>query len=223
MKFTEEEIHKIYNEHVKLPEEYFLKYTNVPDISKNWLYADYPRIPSLLDFKEWSNKYNLTNVENLCSTAINDPELTLIKYKNLTHMSYPKYDLHTYYEEFKESFDLFIFCQTLEHLYNPITSLENINKYLKAGGYVFTSVPTLNIPHMTPIHYGGFTPMGLAMLFVQSDFEIIEMGQWGNFKYIERLFRTYSWPSYNELNENNIIHNEEQNVCQCWILARKKI
>ena len=65
--------------------------------------------------------------------------------------------------------------------------------------------------------------MGLAMLFIQADYEIIEIGQWGNFKYIEKLFINHSWPTYNDLQENNIIKNEEKNVCQCWILARKKI
>ena len=75
---------------------------------------------------------------------------------------------------FYNSFDFFLFNQTLEHLYNPFHAVENIYKIVKPGGYVFTSVPTLNIPHMTPVHFNGFTPMGLAMLFLSAGFEIVD-------------------------------------------------
>ena len=136
-------------------------------------------------------------------------------------IEYPHYDLHNLPDNLKNIFDFFIFNQTLEHLYDPFESVKQIYNIIKVGGYVFTSVPTLNIPHMTPIHFNGFTPMGLAMLFKKSGFEIIEIGQWGNFEYIARLWNTHSWPGYIDLNKNNIISNEERNVCQCWILAKK--
>lgn len=155
------------------------------------------------------------------TTFINDPELDYFNKNNVVEMKYPEYDLHKYYEEFENKFELFIFCQTLEHLYNPLDSLKNIYKYIKEGGYVFTNVPTLNIPHLTPFHYGGFTPMGLAVLFIQAGFEIIEIGQWGNLEYITKLFSSHSWPTIKDLNKNNIILNEEKNVCQCWILVKK--
>jgi len=73
-----------------------------------------------------------------------------------------------------------------------------------------------------PSHFGGFTPMGLATLFMGANFEIIDMGQWGNINYIRKLFETHSWPDYKELKTfGDIVPNEERNVCQCWILARK--
>jgi hypothetical protein len=49
------------------------------------------------------------------------------------------------------------------------------------------------------------------------------MGQWGCYEYISKLWGTHYWPGYNSLNKNNIIPNEENNVCQCWILAKKSI
>jgi SAM-dependent methyltransferase len=131
---------------------------------------------------------------------------------------YPPYDLHNISENIKDEFDFFLFNQTIEHLYNPFEAIQQIYKIIKPGGYVFTSVPTINIPHNTPIHFNGFTPMGLAMLFKTANFEIIEMGQWGNINYITTLFSTHDWPGLNTLNN---ISNEEKNVCQCWILARK--
>ena len=60
--------------------------------------------------------------------------------------------------------------------------------------------------------------MGLAMLFKSANFEIVEIGQWGNLEYITKMFSTHDWPGLNVLQN---IRNEEKNVCQCWILAKK--
>jgi SAM-dependent methyltransferase len=136
-------------------------------------------------------------------------------------MPYPKFDLHTISNYYQNEFDFFIFNQTLEHLYNPFEAVKQIYEIVKPGGYVFTSVPTINIPHMTPFHFNGFTSMGLAMLFKTANFEIIEIGQWGNYNYIKKLWESHNWIGYNTLNVNNKIVNEERNACQCWILAKK--
>ena len=74
---------------------------------------------------------------------------------------------------------------------------------------------------MTPFHFNGYTPMGLAMLFKSANFEIMEIGQWGNNEYLQILWNNHEWAGYNKLNKNNIVKNEEKNVVQCWILARK--
>ena len=76
---------------------------------------------------------------------------------------------------------------------------------------------------MVPIHFNGYTPMGLAMLFKVNGFDIIEIGQWGNFEYIQNLWGRHSWPGYNTLQSNGKVTNEEKNVCQCWILVRKPL
>ena len=165
-------------------------------------------------------KYSIS-VKTLGYTSNTDPELEFITYNDKILLEYPPYDLHTISSTLKEKVDFFLFNQTLEHIYNPFLAVKNIYEILNPGGYVFTSVPTLNIPHMTPIHYGGFTPMGLAMLFLSNGFEIIEIGQWGNYDYITKLWNTHRWPGYKQLQKNNYISNEERNVCQCWILAKK--
>jgi SAM-dependent methyltransferase len=222
--FSENYIRKLYIEKVKLPESYFKKYETLPKCpvykyNYNWKNYDFPRVWCILDFIEWINKYNI-NIDHLGYTC-NDPELEFINPARATLISYPNYDLHTVGNYFKNEFDFFIFSQTLEHLYNPFEAVKQIYEIIKPGGYVFTSVPTLNIPHCTPIHFNGFTPMGLAMLFKTANFEIIEIGQWGNYDYIQKLWKTHSWPGYDELNINNVVSNEECNVCQCWILAKK--
>jgi SAM-dependent methyltransferase len=226
LQFTEYELQTIYKNHVKKTNEYFQKYQHLPPCpvnkyNNNWQNFDFPRNWCILDFKEWINQHNISNIEHLGYTCNTDPELEFLTYNNSTLVEYPQFDLHTFSQSFTNVFDFFIFSQTLEHLYNPFKAVENIYKSLKPGGYVFTSVPTINIPHMTPIHFNGFTPMGLAMLFKSANFEIIEIGQWGNYEYIQRLFGKHTWPGYNDLNKNGYVSNEERNVCQCWILARK--
>jgi SAM-dependent methyltransferase len=223
--FSENEIYNVFYNKVKHDDSYYKKYEKLPKCPiKSWNYSwqnfDFPRCWCVLDFKEWIEKYKI-NVETLGYTCDTDPELEFIQYKNKQLLDYPTFDLHTINNFFDNYFDFFLFNQTLEHLYNPFMAVESIYKVIKPGGYVFTSVPTINIPHSTPIHYNGFTPMGLATLFMSAGFEILEIGQWGNFEYINKLWSTHSWPGFEMLNHNGSVINEENNVCQCWILAKK--
>ena len=65
--------------------------------------------------------------------------------------------------------------------------------------------------------------MGLAMLFEAAGFSVLEVGQWGNFDYIQYIFQNHSWPDYWTLRNlgNGKILNEEKNVAQCWCLVQK--
>jgi len=221
-KFTADELNNIYVQQVKKDMSYFNKYKSMPPCpviqwNNNWCGRDMPRNFTILDFIEWTKKHNINTGENLGATCNGDPELQFIDYKNKTFLGYPGHDLHIYYEQFESKFDFFVFNQTIEHLYNPFMAIENIYRYIKPGGYVFTSVPTINIPHSTPIHYNGYNPMGLALLFLSTGFEIIEIGQWGNYDYISKMFKQHDWPDCNKVSHQN----EEKNVTQCWILAKK--
>ena len=222
---TVDEIEQLYHNKVKLPKSYFDKYQTLPDCpvssyNYNWGYRDFPRNWCILDFIEWTKKHNI-NIEHLGYTCDTDAELEFINPSKKTLLTFPPYDLHSISNHFKNEFDFFLFNQTIEHLYNPFEAIKQIYEIMKPGGYVFTSAPTINIPHMMPFHFNGFTPMGLAMLFKESNFEIIEIGQWGNLDYITKIFSRHEWIGYDNLNTNNIVTNEEKNVCQCWILARK--
>ena len=223
--FSSDEIHRLYYDKVKLPESYFHKYVDLPvcpakAYGYNWGNNDFPRNWCMLDFIEWTTKHKIV-IDHLGYACDSDPELEFIEPARKTKIDYPPYDLHTVGEHFKNEFDFFLFNQTIEHLYNPFEAVKQIYETMKPGGYVFTSVPTLNIPHMTPIHFNGFTPMGLAMLFKTAGFEVVEMGQWGNYDYIQQLWKCHGWPGYESLNDCNFVANEERNVCQCWILAQR--
>ena len=227
MNFTDTEIQELYDTKVKLPASYFKKYEKLPPCPREfhkytWYKNDFPRNWGILDFIEWIKKYNIKHVGHLGHTY-DDPEIEFLPYNKATYLPYPGYDLHTISKSFKDEFDFFIFNQTLEHLYNPFQALSEIYKTVKPGGYVFTSVPTISIPHGVPFHFGGFTPMGLAMMVKTAGFEVVEMGQWGNYEYIQKLWGTHGWPAYRDLQRDGVIVNEERNVCQCWILAKKPV
>jgi len=224
--YTDEDLQDIYRYFVKKPDAYFSKWEQLPPCpirAWNHSYAghDFPRVWAFLDLQEWIKKYNLQSPECMASTFGGDPEMQLFRPKTLVEIPYPPYDLHQIATHYQNQFDFFLFNQTLEHLHNPYEAIRQIHLTMKQGGYVFTSVPTINIPHSTPIHFGGINPMGLAMLFISNGFRVIEIGQWGNYDYIKKLFATHKWPDATELLKQGRITNEEENVCQCWILAQK--
>ena len=222
--FTESQINDIYNSKVKKSDLYFsrqLRTCPVKAWNYNWKDHDAPRCFCIIDFIERIHKYNLTHIKTLNTTSKNDPEMEFITADKINEYSYLynnniENDLHKFIN--REKCDFFIFNQTIEHLYNPFVAIKNIYDNLNEDGYVFTSVPTNVIPHDTPFHFANWTPMGLAMLFKSMGFEIKEMGQWGNRNYINRSFGvTHDFPDIFKCGS----HNEELNVCGCWILAQK--
>ena len=224
--FTEEEIIQVYQTHVVKQQEYYNKLSPLPLHlnNKNWRWEskDFARIPCILDFNEWIDKHNIKHVNSLLCTDLSDPELEHITYNEVTCLRYEngENDLHTIKTEKKH--DFIIFNQTIEHLYNPFISIKNLYDSLNDGGYLFTSVPTINIPHMIPFHFNGYTPLGLCMLMKSVGFNVAELGYWGNFNYINKLFSIHMWPSYEQLIDGNSnISNEPNNVVQCWILVKK--
>ena len=224
-------IKNIYKNKVKKSHDYFMeKISEICPIKKwnnSWRHKDAPRCKCIIDFINWIDKYNIQSCENLGYTSDNDPELEFINAKNKYLHAYVGHDdndkeklsndLHIFVPNIL--YDFFIFNQTLEHLYNPFLAVNQIYKTIKPGGYVFTSVPTINIPHETPFNFYNHYPMGLAILFVSAGFEIIETGQWGNYNYINYIFKNHGWPDIYNVGQ----HNEERNVAQCWILVKKPI
>jgi hypothetical protein len=97
----------------------------------------------------------------------------------------------------------------------------NLYHHLKPGGMMFTSMPTINIPHMVPFHFNGYTPIGLCMLMKSVGFKILELGYWGNNDYINKLFTNKNWPSYEDLLIDGNIKHDKGSEVQTWVLVQK--
>jgi SAM-dependent methyltransferase len=225
---SEEEIINIHNKYVEKSEEYYRKahdeYQKLSDSEKQkWFNCDFPRLASFFDFKDWISKYNLKHVKKLLATCSGDCELEYISYDSITVCNYlqdKKYDLHTIDLDDKD-YDMIIFNQTLEHLYNPFISMKNLYDHLKPGGYLYTTVPTINIPHQVPFHFWGMTPTGLCTLCASVGFNILECGYWGNISYINHIFTHFGWPNTSNIMIDDTIENVDHCQSQTWILVQK--
>lgn len=220
------DIYALYSSHIAKPPSYFERFEDIRKYFTDEEYARYnkldpPRVASIVDFREWIEKYNLTNVEKLLSTCDTDSELLYIKYKSKTDLPYPPYDLHTFDIECKDH-DFVIFNQTIEHLHTPLLALGRLFDHMRDGGYIYTTVPTINIPHMTPIHFNGYTPMGLCAMMESVGFRTCECGYWGNKKYLDYIFTNNTWP--NDLSyvmTDNKMTYDPTCQAQTWILSQK--
>ena len=229
--FTEQEIIETYKKYVVKDEEYYKKvdkrYKSLSETQKQKVIChDFPRIAALFDFQDWIEKYNLKEVNSILATSKTDIELEYIKTNNIEFCEYNENginDLHTLNLD-KKNFDFVIFNQTLEHLYNPFFAIKNLYDHLKPGGYLYTTVPTVNMPHMLPFHFWGITPLGLCMLSKSVGFDICECGQWGGYSYLGYIFTYGEWPSHDVVfNPNGIIENSELCQAQTWVLVQKPI
>jgi SAM-dependent methyltransferase len=227
--FSEQEIVEIYNTYVKKNESYYNKsherYSELSNLDKEKFFnIDFPRVASIFDFKDWIEKYNLKNVKSLLSTYRDDYELEYVNPENVIYCEYGKNgqnDLHTLNLE-KKDFDFIIVNQTFEHLYNPFVCMKNLFDHLKPGGYLYTTVPTINIPHMVPFHFWGITPIGLCILGKSVGFEICECGFWGNHEYLGHIFTQGGWPNNNDVfDTNGVIKNNDLCQAQTWVLLQK--
>lgn len=219
-------------------DSYFTQYSNYTSVVKNhasvfngWGFGDCPRYFILLDFYNWTRKYDLQSPSHCLSTYIDDPEMKLLRCKRTTVYEYKHHDdsndLHNIPNWVRRwgGVDFVVFSQTLEHLWNPYRAVRNLFHVVSRGGYVFTSVPTINRPHMVPVHFLHFQPMGLAMLFVATGFDIIEVGQYGSLPYIYRTLAEDTWPTCASLLDPStyLLMNDPDHVAQVWILARKPV
>eukprot|EP00667_Euglena_gracilis_P015306 EG_transcript_15907 len=236
---TNAEIMHLYKTKVTLPSSYFNKFLNITPLLKAdervgdtwWHNKDVTRLWATLDFREWTLKHGLTRPKHLLTTEKSDPEpswkglqphrVTEFKYNPNTGAG----DLHV--RDLgampRKTFDYIIFSQTLEHLYDPFLCVCNFYDSLVAGGYIYTNVPFINIPHMQPFHFFHYTPMGLAILFIRAGFEIVEFGQWGNLQYIRNLFEQNEWQAYDKVLTDNKLTNDPSRPAHVWLLARRPL
>jgi hypothetical protein len=92
---------------------------------------------------------------------------------------------------------------------------------MKPGGIVYMNLPSMNMPHSTPLHYyTGFTPVGLGCIFKQAGFEILDIGFWGNSNYYDFVLNKGIWPDYRQMTNYSY---EKDKEAITWIFAIKPI
>jgi len=219
-------VKRLYENYVKINNnsEYLNRYKELPVQfnNRNWKWEgkDFPRIISLLEFKRFMEN-NKNHYENVLSfNGSNDPEYEYLDYKNIHNYNYDddktNNDLHNLNLS-KKDFDFVMLNQTLEHLYDPISCIKNIYDHLEEGAIFYANVPVNGIPHSTPEHYyTGITPTGLGVMVELAGFEIIEIGQWGNTDYLQKLF-DIGWCDYTKV----LHHNEMDCPIITWVFAKK--
>ena len=231
-RLTDKQIEWLYQTFVKINDtpEYKHKYVPLPihenTLTWKWEGKDFPRVISLLEFKQYITKYNFDISNLLIFNNYGDPEIECLhnRIKSIHNINYEDNpidnDLHSLNLAFRE-YDFVCLHQTLEHVYNPAQCLSNIRNHMKKDGYLYINVPACNAPHSEPYHYfTGFTPMGVAALCLQTGFTPLEVGQWGNEEYLVKLWtRNPGWSDYTQLSNPGL--NEYHNPVITWILAQK--
>ena len=195
--------------------------TKYNDGQWEWENKAFTRITSLIEFRKMIKELGISSDKMLVMNGEGDSELEFITKEYVSYCNYVSnpdlYDLHTMDLDDKD-FDFVICNQTIEHLYNPFVSVKNINSHMKMDGYFYATVPVNNMPHDTPIHfYTGFTAVGFGALVEECGFEVVKLGQWGNFEYLEKMFVENKWADYRQVSWKNDV------TCpiDCWVLAKK--
>lgn len=217
--------------------EYLMRYKKLYLEPKkwDWIEREVPRVIAVMEFEKYVEKYDIKpkrmlsfsahkgngDVTALKGTGDEDPELRFLTVEKLYNFNFDddmeNHDLHKLNIP-KHNYDFVMFNQFLEHLYNPLMCIENVYSYLEKGAYIYLNVPTLNLIHGYPYNFiTGFTPVGLGCLLKQAGFKVLEIGQWGNFDYIDIVFRQNNWPFMPSCPTHNIFDRP----CQCWALAQK--
>lgn len=216
----------LHRRYVVKSDDYFKKWEliTIHDQPENlkwrWIGKDYPRVPCLLEFESYVKKYNL-HAKTILSEN-DDPEIEFLPHDELYLIPYTPdlNDLHSLKLP-RDNFDFVLLGQTLEHLYDPLRCLTNLYAHMAPGGYLFTNVPTFNVPHVTPIHFQHIFPDGLSLLMYRAGFEIIEIGQWGNRDYARMMVNGHTWPDINAMQKP--IVNDRGFPVNTWSLVRKPL
>ncbi len=232
---TESQIREIFTKHVQVnyTEEYKNRHLRLPRMKKtgswSWEGKDFSRVIALLEFERFISEkqifaHKALAIEGYYADAGYDPECFLLPHDRLdvtTYQTNPaEHDLHNLILD-QHDYDFVMANQVLEHVYDPIRCLKNIHKHMRVGGILYINVPANNLPHEITYHYyTGFTPLGLGSVVQAAGFEILSIGQWGNYEYLNLLFQTYGWPDYRALKNPGL--NDIRHPVITWIFAVKR-
>jgi hypothetical protein len=90
------------------------------------------------------------------------------------------------------NFQLLLFSQTLEHVWNHAASFANISKLAKSKSLLWVSCPASNRYHGSPDYFSaGFTPAYLERNFQEFGFSLLSSGEIGS---IRNYLATHTLP-----------------------------
>jgi SAM-dependent methyltransferase len=165
---------------------------------------EFPRLVIIREFARLIEAHGLSARQLLMLNGgpVGDPELAYLPHeeREATTRTIRIATTCTRFALPRTGYDFVLFSQTLEHLWDPFLAMRCVSKVMAPGGHVWTSVPTVTFQHNLPYNFmTGLTPIGLAALFYRAGFDVIEVGQWGNRKYVTCAFELGFWPTYSDL------------------------
>jgi|WetSurMetagenome_2_1015567.scaffolds.fasta_scaffold30568_3 ubiquinone/menaquinone biosynthesis C-methylase UbiE len=168
-----------------------------------------------IKINEYIKNINVENIEILDYGAGKSP------YKNLFKNKFSIYKTADYFDTMIEyniescdylidtqqktdieenSFDIVLFTEVMEHIYEPEKALNEINRILKPNGYLLGSVPFVQDEHVMPYDFYRYTSVSLNKMFKESGFEVIRFDYLGdcisafstlfyhNLRFIKKIF-----------------------------------
>ncbi len=135
-----------------------------------------------------------------------EPELEVLKYKDLTHYGV-EFDSRVKTELFDlnisqivdKNYDLVLCSQVLEHVYDVKQAIENLAKLVRQGGFLWIACPASNYAHGSPEYFSaGYTPELITNLLPLGDFEVIFAEKYGSERMYFYTHTLQRWPTQRE-------------------------
>ncbi len=148
-----------------------------------------------------------------------------LKSSNLTEVEYPTIDIHDLPFK-KNSFDVVISDQVLEHIEAPHKAIEESNRVLRSDGIAIHTTCFMNYIHFCPKDYWRLSPDALRKL-CKSFSDILCCAGWGNrfailLCFLSHRFRAAKIPERkSSLLRLIASHNEKQYPIVTWVIAKK--
>jgi len=105
------------------------------------------------------------------------------------------------------SYDSILCNAVLEHVPDPIGSMQEFKRLLNDGGYAVISIPFLQPYHPTPTDFRRYTREGLVQLAEQTGFEVVEI------RAVHSLAQTVGWIVWRRFEESG----NKLGKLFCWL------
>ena len=148
---------------------------------------NYSRVVALAHFERLVGKFQISPAKiAVVSGSEKEFELTFCPNADANFFNYEsndKWDLSNEWD-ISQRHDLVICNQVLEHVFNPFQAVKNLKALCETGGYIWITVPGVNMIHSDPhFYFSGFHPRFMAEMAKSLGLTICEIGFWSSSKY----------------------------------------